>query len=56
MEYLIVELTKNADDDTDTINEEAADGWELMQMIVVPGFGFSGPSLKALFRRPESSN
>ena len=56
MEYLVVELTRNADEDTDTINEEAAEGWELMQMIVVPGFGFSAPSFKALFRRPVSSN
>ena len=50
----ILNLTEDADGDTDEINEMAAAGWELMQIIVLPGMLES--SLKALFRRPESSN
>ena len=51
MEYLILNLTKDADGDTNEINEMGAAGWELMQIIVLPGVLDS--SLKALFRRPD---
>ncbi len=58
MEYLIIDLSKDADGDTVTINEFAIDGWELMQIIVLPGYAAGGvgvaqSSLKALFRKPE---
>ena len=55
MKYQIVNLTKDADEDTETINEWAADGWELVEVIVLPGFAGAwrtmDSSLKVLFRR-----
>lgn len=55
MEYRILSLEAKADTDTESINEMARDGWELMQ-VVAPGyseyeFNVTAP-LYAVLRRP----
>jgi hypothetical protein len=38
LEYQILQLDLNAGEDTETLNEWAAEGWELKETMVLPGF------------------
>ena len=58
MEYKVVDLSLDEDDGTEILNGLAADGWELMQVAPISGWGDAeivgtDSALFAILRRPD---